>query len=255
MSFLDFHCHLDDPAYDSTRQQMVRDCFDSGFFALVTVTDPCEKESLEKTRDIIRLHERLFCIIAVHPHHADQYHPDTEQTIIEFARSQQAIAIGETGLDFYYNHSTPENQLQVFRRQITIAKKLNLPLVIHAREAEIRVLEILEAEKFRLPVVFHCYSGSRSMAREIINRGYFISISGIVTFKKSIELQETVKELPLEKLFIETDSPYLSPDPFRGKLNTPLRVKLIAEKIAEIKNISVEKLNRAVCDNFKRLFL
>jgi len=255
MNFLDFHCHLDDPVYDSTRSQIIRECFDSDFSSLVTVTDPLEKGSMEKTRDTIRLHEHIFCIIAIHPHHADQYHPDIEQTIIEFAQNQQAIAIGETGLDFYYNHSTPQNQLQVFSRQIAIASELNLPLVIHAREAEKRVLDILEAEKFTLPVVFHCYSGSRDLAREIINRGFFISISGIVTFKKSIELQETVRELPLERLFTETDSPYLSPDPFRGKTNTPMRVKLIAEKIADLKNIPVKELNRAVNDNFRKLFL
>ena len=254
MNFMDFHCHLDDPAYDNTRSRIIHECFDSGFSAIVTVTDPCEIGSLEKTRDILKLHENIFCIIAIHPHHADQYHPDIERAIISYVENQRAIAIGETGLDYHYNHSTPENQLNVFKRQIAIAAELNLPLVIHAREAENRVLKILESEKFSLPVIFHCYSGSRDQAREILNRGYYISISGIVTFKKATELQDIVREIPLDRIFTETDSPYLSPDPFRGKVNNPLRVKLVAEKIAEIKGISVSKLNQAINNNFDHLF-
>jgi TatD DNase family protein len=255
MNFMDFHCHLDDNVFDETRVKIINECFNSGFSKIVTVTDPYESGSMEKTKDIIELNENIFCIAAVHPHNADHYHMDLEQKMICFTENKKVIAIGETGLDYHYNHSCPENQLNVFKRQIAIAAELNLPLVIHAREAENRVLKILESEKFPLPVIFHCYSGSRDQAREILNRGYYMSVSGIVTFKKAIELQDIVREIPLDRIFTETDSPYLSPDPFRGKVNNPLRVKLVAEKIAEIKNIPVVELNRAVNENFQKLFL
>ena len=254
MNFIDFHCHLDDTVYDGTRSELISDCFESGFSRLVTVSDPFEKGSIEKTLEALKVHENVFCTIAVHPHHADHYTIDLEKKIISFLENKKTIALGETGLDFYYNHSTPDNQLQVFKRQISIARELNLPLVIHAREAETKVLKTLEQEKFQGPVVFHCYSGNQETAREIIKRGYYISVSGIITFKKSTELQDIVRKMPSNRIFSETDSPYLSPDPFRGQVNTPLRVKLVAEKIAEIKGISVSKLNQTINNNFDHLF-
>jgi TatD DNase family protein len=255
MKYIDFHCHLDMEDFDSNREKIVADCFASDFAKLVTAADPYEKNSLQLTGEILEYNKNVFCTAGAHPHSADQYTLQIEKNLLDFLREKtnRILAVGEAGLDFHYNLSTPENQRRVFKRQVDIAKDLKLPLVIHSREAEKDVLEILKQAKFNLPLVFHCYTGDIENAREILKRGYYISISGIVTFKKSEYLREIVEIIPLNRIFSETDSPYLSPEPFRGRLNTPLRVRLVAEKIAEVKGIPVEKLNKAVNSNFNRL--
>ena len=255
MKYIDFHCHLDMEDFDGKREEIVAECFASGFAKLVTVADPYEKNSLQLTGEILEYNKNVYCTAGAHPHNADRYTSQVEKELLSFLKEKmnRVLAVGEAGLDFHYTLSTPENQRRVFKRQITIAKDLKLPLIIHSREAEKDVLEILEQAKFKQPVVFHCYTGGIEEAREILKRGYYISISGIVTFKKSEYLREIVEIIPLSKIFCETDSPYLSPEPFRGRLNTPMRVKLVAEKIAEVKGVSVEKLNKAVNGNINRL--
>jgi TatD DNase family protein len=253
MNFIDFHCHLDYKEFDGNRKEIVCQCFNSGFAKIVTVADPYEKGSYERTIEVLQSNENVCCMAAAHPHKADQYTLEIEKGIIKFIADNQAIGYGEAGLDFYYNLSAPESQRTVFKRQIAIANELQLPLIIHSREAEPEVLKFLEEAKFDLPVVFHCYTGSTEDAAEILKRGYYISISGIVTFKNSEYLRDIVKIIPLNRIFTETDSPYLSPVPFRGQTNTPLRVTLVAEKVAEIKGITVEQLNRSIGDNFNRV--
>jgi TatD DNase family protein len=250
MNFIDFHCHLDYKEFDGKRQEIVAECFNAGFAKIVTVADPYEEGSYERTIEVLQSNKNVHCMAAAHPHKADHYTPEIEKGILKFITDNQAIGYGEAGLDFHYNLATPENQQTVFKRQIAIANELKLPLIIHSREAEPVVLKFLEEAKFDLPVVFHCYTGNKEDAREILKRGYYISISGIVTFKNAEFLRDIVKMIPLNRVFIETDSPYLSPVPFRGQTNTPLRVTLAAEKVAEIKGITVEQLNRAINDNF-----
>ena len=255
-NYIDFHCHLDMKEFDENREDIVRTFFDSGFSKLVTVADPYEPGSFEKTREILSYNKNVFCMAAAHPHNADRYTPDIESGILQFMAAAGAVGVGEAGLDFFYNLSTPENQIRVFKRQISIAQELRLPLVIHSREAEPLVLQTLEEAKFDRPVVFHCYTGNMEDAEEILKRGYYISISGIVTFKqkKTDYLREVAKIIPLDRLFTETDSPFLSPEPFRGQVNTPARVQYTAEKIAELKGIPVSELNIAVNQNFARIF-
>ena len=253
MNFIDFHCHLDYKEFDGNRKEIVRECFNSGFAKIVTVADPYEKGSYERTTEVLKCSEHVYCMAAAHPHKADYYTPEIEKGILKFIADNQAIGYGEAGLDFHYNLAAPENQRRVFKRQIAIANELQLPLIIHSREAEPEVLEFLKEAKFDLPVVFHCYTGSKEDAEEILKRGYYISISGIVTFKNTKFLRDIVKMIPLNRIFTETDSPYLSPVPFRGQTNTPLRVTFVAEKVAEIKGISVEQLNRSINDNFNRV--
>jgi TatD DNase family protein len=250
MNFIDFHCHLDYKEFDNNRKAIVEECFKSGFAKIVTVADPYEEGSYERTKEVLQSNENLRCMAAAHPHKADYYTPEIEKGILKFIADNHAIGYGEAGLDFHYNLSVPENQRTVFKRQIAIANELQLPLIIHSREAEPEVLKFLEEAKFDLPVVFHCYTGSKEDAAEILERGYYISISGIVTFKNAEFLRDIVKMIPLHRIFTETDSPYLSPVPFRGQTNTPLRVTLVAEKVAEIKGITVEQLNRCINDNF-----
>ena len=157
------------------------------------------------------------------------------------------------GLDYHYNLSSRDNQIAVFKRQVAIARDWSLPLVIHSRKAEESVLEILELEKFPNPVVFHCFTGDKQVAGEILARGYYLSFSGIITFKKAQSLREIVGMTPLGQLFSETDSPYLAPEPDRGKTNTPLAARLVVEKIAEIKQTDAATINAEINHNFQRL--
>jgi TatD DNase family protein len=255
MNWLDFHCHLDMAEFNDTWQQVLDECFEAGFSWIVTVADPYEEGSMERTREILAYHDRVLAMMAAHPHKADHYSPEVEKRVLALLEHKKTVGLGETGLDFYYNFSTPENQQKVFRRQIAIASEMDLPLTIHSREAEAVVLRILEEEKFDRPVVFHCYTGNMADAQEILKRGYSISISGIVTFKKSDYLRDIVRLIPLEQIFTETDAPYLSPEPYRGKVNTPRRVEMVAERVAGIKTVDVSQLNDAVNQNFQRLFL
>jgi len=254
MNFIDFHCHLDFDNFKGNWKQIIDDCFSSGFSKIVTVADPYEEQSQEKTLEIIAYHPDLFCVSAVHPHNADRYNAVIEKRLLDFIQNDRVVAIGETGLDFFYDHSASENQKAVFKRQIQIARDAKLPLIIHSRQAEKEVLEILDRERFELPVVFHCYTGDADSAKEIISRGYYISVSGIVTFKKAQTLRDIVIDLPLEQIFTETDSPFLAPEPYRGKENSPLRVTIVADKVAELKQISITQLNDALNRNFSKLF-
>jgi TatD DNase family protein len=251
--YCDFHCHLDDDGFDENRSEIIDQCFALGITNLVSVADPFKMTSLEKTEEILAYHPNIHAICGAHPHQADQYSPGIEKQIIAFHEKVKIKAVGEVGLDFHYDFSTRENQKNVFIQQIAIAREMELPLVIHSRNAEAEVLKILEAEKFALPVVFHCYTGNMSAAEEILHRGYCISISGIVTFKKADALREIVKTIPLRQLFSETDSPYLSPEPLRGEINTPLNVIKVVEKIAFVKNLDAEQINAAISENLLRL--
>ena len=251
----DFHCHLDMKQFAENAKSIVKEFFDKSSGYLITVADPYDENSHKITGEIVNLNKNVYSMTAAHPHNADDYTKETEKRIMEFLKNDKVIAVGECGLDFYYNLSKKEKQVEVFRRQIAIAKENDLFLTIHSREAEEMVLKILEEEKFNLPVVFHCYTGNMENAKEILKRGYSISFSGIVTFKqkKTDYLREIVKIVPLERIFTETDSPYLAPEPHRGKTNLPLYVKNVAEKIADLKNISLETLNKAVRENIERL--
>jgi TatD DNase family protein len=253
MNFVDFHCHLDDKEFEKNRKEIVETCFKSGFSKIVTAADPYEQGSYERTIETRQYHKNVYCMAAAHPHRADQYTPEIEKGILKFIRENNVVGYGEAGLDFHYNLSTPGNQGRVFKRQIAIAKELRLPLIIHSRKAEQEVLRMIEEAAFALPVVFHCYTGSKEDAKEILKRGYYISISGIVTFKNAGFLREITRLIPLDRIFTETDSPYLSPEPFRGKTNTPLRVMGVAQMAAELKGVPVEQLNRCINENFRKV--
>lgn len=250
--YCDFHCHLDDECFEQNRLQIIDQCFSKGFVAMITVGDPFKKISLAKTEEILAYHPNIYAICGAHPHQADQYSPEIEKNLFDFLKKEKIVAVGEVGLDFHYDFATRENQINTFKRQLAIARELNLPLVIHSRNAEGEVLKILEDDKFALPIVFHCYTGNKQAAEEILQRGYYISFSGIITFKKAVELREIVKNIPLKQLFGETDSPYLSPEPKRGEINTPLGVIQVLEKIAAIKNMDIAQINAAISQNFLR---
>ncbi|MEN8223225.1 MAG: TatD family hydrolase [Acidobacteriota bacterium] len=253
MDYIDFHCHLDSSDFSENRSEIINNIFNSGVSTIVSVADPYEENSHEITRKIAEENENLFIMTAAHPHNAKDYSSKVEEKILDLSLHSKSIGIGEAGLDFHYNLSPPDIQREVFRRQIGIAKEVGKPLILHSREAESEIISILEEERFDLPVVFHCYTGDLSDAKEIIARGYYISISGIVTFKKAEFLREIVEMLPLNRIFSETDSPYLSPEPFRGKTNDPSRVKIVADRIAGIKGITPEELNKAIRSNLNSI--
>jgi len=254
MGYIDFHCHLDSEEFKKDRKQIVDNIFNSGISKIISVADPYEDGSHQATKEIMEYNSNIFSMTAAHPHNADNYTDEIEKRVLEFSEKERSIGVGEAGLDYYYDLSSRDNQKRVFRRQISIAKELDLPLVIHSRNAEEDVLEILEKEKFNNPVVFHCYTGNASDAAKIIERGYHLSFSGIITFKKSDELRRVVSSIPLDRIFSETDSPYLSPEPFRGKTNSPEKVVIVANKIAEIKSINIEELNSKILMNFRTVF-
>ena len=251
--YCDFHCHLDDECFDQNRWQILDQCFFQGVVGIISVADPFKEVSLEKTKEILAYHPDIYSVCGAHPHQADQYSKEIEKNIFGFHEKVKILAIGEIGLDFHYDFSSRENQITIFKRQIAIARELDLPLVIHSRNAETEILKILENDKFALPVAFHCYTGNKQDAEEILKRGYYISFSGIITFKKAEVLREIVKIVPLPQLFSETDSPYLSPEPKRGEINTPLNVVKVVEKIAAIKKLDLERVNTAISQNLMRL--
>lgn len=250
MGYTDFHCHLDSSDFNDNRSEIIENLFSSGVTDIVSVADPYEKGSHEITENIAAKYDNIYVMTAAHPHNAKDYSPVVEKNILKFSEHEKAIGVGEAGLDYHYNFSPPDVQKRVFRRQIDIAKELGKPLIIHSREAESEIITMLEEAKFNHPVVFHCYTGNIADAGKIISRGHYISISGIVTFKKAEYLRDIVKMIPVDRIFSETDSPYLSPEPFRGKTNDPSRVKIVADRIAEIKGISSEDLNIAIKQNF-----
>ena len=251
--YLDFHCHLDDPCFEKNRLQLIDQCFSLGFTKLVTVADPFSGQSIEKTAEMLAYHPDIHALIGAHPHQADSYSTEIEKSMVAFYQQFKIFAVGEVGLDYHYNFSTNDNQINVFKRQLAIAREWSLPLVIHSRKAEETVLKILASEKFPNPVVFHCYTGNKLDAAEILQRGYFISFSGIITFKNANELREIVEITPLRQMFYETDSPYLAPEPDRGKSNTPLAAMHVVKKISEIKKTGISAINSEINKNFQRL--
>lgn len=251
--YSDFHCHLDDECFEKNRWQIIDQCFAGGIEKIVSVADPFKKMSVEQTGEIVAYNEKIYGICGAHPHQADHYSPEIEKTIFTFLRKDKIVAVGEVGLDFHYDFANRDNQIKVLKRQIAIARECALPLVIHSRNAEAEILKMLAEEKFFFPVVFHCFTGNRPAAEEILRRGYSISISGIITFKKADALREIVKIIPLHQLFSETDSPYLSPEPRRGEINTPLGVIFVVDRISTIKNIDAGQINAAISQNLIRL--
>jgi len=253
-NFVEFHCHLDDAVYGNDRAQVIEACFTAGLKRLVTVADPYEEDSLQVTRDLLDAGSDVFATVGAHPHRADDYSAEIEARILAFSEHPRVIAIGEAGLDFFHNLSQPDHQRRVFLRQVALARETGHPLVVHSRSAEAEALALLTRERFPFPVAFHCYTGPAATARDIIAAGHFISFSGILTFKNSMELRAIAAETPLDRLFTETDSPYLSPEPFRGRPNHPSRVVLVARALAGIRDIPVEELNRHIDMNFRRFF-
>ena len=212
-----------------------------------------EPSTFDEIIEYCEKNEMLYGAIGIHPSEAKTFNSESEQRIYELAKHNKIIAIGEIGLDYYWEQETKELQKEVFKKQLKIAEELNLPVLIHDREAHEDTFEIIQ--KFNLKdVIFHCFSGNAEFAQKCIDKGYYIAIGGVVTFKNAKDLKEVAKLTPLDNLLLETDAPYLAPVPYRGKLNTPAYLKYIAEEIANLKEINVELVKEKTTQNAKRIF-
>tara|TARA_B100000003_G_scaffold201957_1_gene210635 strand:+ start:396 stop:1160 length:765 start_codon:yes stop_codon:yes gene_type:complete len=250
---IDSHCHLDHEPLINNLDEIIKRSKEVGIQKLLTICTTYK--SYENILKIVEKDSIIYGTFGIHPHETKN-DIATKNIITEKANSNdKIIGIGETGLDFYYNHSDKNAQIKSFEEHINAALELNYPLIVHSRNAEIETFEILNSYKNQKPkILMHCFTGSSKFAEKLLNLGSFFSASGIITFKNSTELQDTFKIIPLDKLLIETDSPYLAPVPNRGKKNEPSFIKFTAEKLSEIKNVKFSELVQYTTKNFNNLF-
>jgi len=255
---IDSHAHLHMPHFETDRDAVIERARHAGVTAILTLG--VDEASSQRAVELAQHYEGVFAAVGIHPHEAKDATPEAYKVLIGLARECQRnriIAWGEIGLDYHYDHSAHDVQQREFRRQIRIARELDLPVCIHSREADDDVIAILDEEMaIDVGVVMHCFSGDKQMARRCLDMGFYISFAGPVTFSNARQLPSIVPLVPNNRLLIETDSPYLSPHPWRGRehRNEPARVAVIAARLAEIKGISVEAVGQAATDNFHTLF-
>ncbi len=251
--YFDSHAHLDDRKFNEDREEIIKRAREEGIDLIVNPGD--DMYSSRKAMDLAKKYDFIYAAIGYHPHNAKDVKKDSYPQLEEMAKDPKVVAIGEIGLDYYRDHSPRDIQRKVFIDQIQLAGRLDLPIIVHDREAHGDIYDILHSHyNGKSGGVLHSYSGSVEMAYKFIELGLYISISGPITFKNARKNVEVVKEIPLDHLLIETDSPYLTPEPFRGKRNHPSLVKYVAEKIAHIKDLSVEEVARITTENGKELF-
>ena len=261
--FIDSHAHIDGPEFDADREEVIQRARDAGVSAILNVgTGDPHSGALERAVELAEKYKDVYTAIGTHPHDARLFDGKAEQRITGLLKqSSRVIAWGEIGLDFHYDNSPRDVQMKVFRRQLDLARDARLPLIIHTREAEDETIEILKSHLegsslagSDLAGIMHCFSGSPRLAQRALELGFLISFSGIVTFKKADDLRTIAEQVPLDKLLIETDSPFLSPVPFRGKRNEPAYVVEVARCLASIHGLDVDEIARITSENFENLF-
>jgi TatD DNase family protein len=251
---VDSHCHLDFPDFSDDLDGIVARASAAGVGRILTISTRVRR--LDALLSIARKFPDVFCSVGTHPHQADEEDGIKADELIELSRHPKVVAFGEAGLDYFYQYGSREAQARGFRTHIAAARATGLPLVIHSRDADDDCGRILEEEmgKGSFRAVLHCYTGGRELAMKAIGLGLSISFTGILTFKKSQALRELAAELPLERIMVETDAPYLAPGKFRGKRNEPAYVVEIAKVLAETRGVSLEEISRQTTENFFRLF-
>lgn len=256
MRLVDSHCHLNYPEFKEDFKGMIARADTLGVKTFLTISTKLKEA--EDLLAITRDYPQIFCTMGVHPHEVEKEGVPSMEDLRSLVTRPKVVGIGETGLDYFYEHSPREQQKESFRHHIRIAKETGLPLIIHSRDAEEDILTVLEEEQVRnmeLPGVIHCFSGTKEFALKTMEMGFYISISGIATFKKATELQDIIQNhVPLERMLVETDAPYLAPVPHRGKRNEPSFVVHTAEKVAELKGVSLQEVARITTENFFTLF-
>jgi TatD DNase family protein len=251
MMLVDSHCHLDFPDFAEERDAVIARARGAGVGAMLTIGTRLDQ--FPGVRAIAEAYPEIWCSVGAHPHEAVDHAAISGAGLAALAAHPRVVGIGETGLDFHYDHSPRDVQEEVFRAHIAASQESGLPLIIHAREADDEVAGILR-EAAPPPGVLHCFSSGRRLAEAALGLGFYISISGIVTFRNADELRGIVRDVPLERLLVETDAPYLAPVPYRGRRNEPAYVAATAACVAALKGITPDELAAATTDNFFRLF-
>ncbi|HJU56834.1 MAG TPA: TatD family hydrolase [Pyrinomonadaceae bacterium] len=256
--FVDSHAHIDGEEYDADRDEVVSRAREAGLRAILNVgTGDPHSGSLERAVLMAEKYEGVYAAVGVHPHDAKLFDDEAERRIMRLIEeSRRVVAWGEIGLDYHYDHSPRETQREVFARQLRLARAKGLPVIIHSREADEDTVSTLRDEWGGSPRggVMHCFGGGRRMMEEVLELGFMISFAGNVTFKKAEDLREVARRVPLDRLFIETDCPYLTPVPFRGRRNEPARVVEVARCLAELHGTTIEELGHLTAENFARFF-
>jgi TatD DNase family protein len=251
---VDSHCHLDFPDFSTELDTIVARARAAGIGRIVTIST-CVKKHAQVLAVAERFPE-VFCSVGTHPHNADEELDIDTKTLVKFTRHPKIVAIGEAGLDYHYDNSPRATQAASFRQHIAAARETALPLVIHSRDCDVDMAQILQEEsgKGAFPAVLHCFTGGRDLAFTAVELGHYVSFTGILTFKNSDALREIAAALPAERILVETDAPYLAPLPYRGKRNEPAYVAETAKVLAEVRGVSPNEIARQTTENFFRLF-
>ena len=250
---IDSHCHLDHEPLYSNIKDVIKRSKENGLKKILTIST--NSKSFENIKKIIELDEIIYGSIGIHPHESSNDKMSKDFIVENANKFKKIIGVGETGLDFYYDNSIKDDQIESFEKHIEASIELNYPLIVHSRSAEIETFNILNKYKnSNIKILMHCFTGSKEFAKKMMKLNAYFSASGIITFKNSIELQETFKMIENDKILIETDSPFLAPMPMRGKKNEPSYIKYTLKKLSELKSITFDELETITNDNFERLF-
>ncbi len=252
MELFDSHAHYNDERFNQDRDELITKIYGEGVTKIINAG--YSLESSKRAIEIANTYDFMYATAGISPNDIDEYKKEDLEIIEKLAKDNKVVAIGEIGLDYYWNKENKEIQKDVFISQIKIANKLELPIVIHTREAIYDTLEILKNNVCDKKGVFHCCPLNKDLVREGLKLGFYISFAGPITFKNSKNAEDIIKMVPIEKMLIETDSPYLSPEPLRGKRNDSRNVKYMAQKIAEVKEITIEEVAKATYNNAKQIF-
>jgi TatD DNase family protein len=255
--FIDSHAHIDGPEFESDRDEIIERARAAGVSVILNVgTGDPHSGAFERAVALGQKYDSVYTALGTHPHDARFYDDQAEEKIKSLVTGERVLAWGEIGLDFHYDNSPRDAQVEVFKRQLRAARECEVPVVIHTREAESETIDILKTEYdgAERRGVFHCFSGSKDLAQRALELGFMISFSGIVTFKKADELRDVAQSVPLDRLLIETDCPYLAPIPYRGKRNEPAYVVEVARCLAGIHGVEVEEIGRVTSHNFVSFF-
>ena len=251
---IDSHCHLDFKEFKDDFNSILTNAKNNDILGMQTI---CTKISeFPKILNISEQYPNIWCSIGTHPHNAEDEIHISKKTMIEICKNKNVIGIGETGLDYYYENSKKDSQIKSFYKHIEVSRETNLPLIIHARDADNDIIDILieEYKKQKFTGVIHCFTASQELAAAALSIGFYISFSGIITFKNAEKIRKSCEIIPINKILVETDAPFLAPMPYRGKRNEPAYITETIKKVAEIKNISLEDTTKFTTNNFFNLF-
>ena len=250
---IDSHCHLDHVPLIDNLKDIVERSKEAGLEKLLTISTTLD--SFETILKIIDQDPIIYGTFGIHPHEADKEKVLKNDIINKIKLNKKIIGVGESGLDFFYNHSNKKNQIESFKNHIEASIELKVPIIVHSRNAEIDTFEILNSYKSQNPkILMHCFTGSHDLFKKLIDLNAFFSASGIITFKNSKDLQKTFSSIPIENLLVETDSPYLAPVPMRGKNNEPSFIRYTVEKLSNLKSLTPSEISKITTDNFNKLF-